>query len=406
MTALRYKALDLQGRTVTGVMEADDERQLRQRLRQQNLRPLMVTVATGMESGSGLRHLLKPRRRLSVNQLSLLTRQLASLIKSGLPVDEVLRLTSEQSRGDHIKGLLAQVRSRVMEGQSLAQAMSEHPGAFDRMYCAMVRAGESAGFLGEVLERLALHTENSQQTRQKLQTALIYPLVLMGVSISVVVLLMTFVVPRLVSMFASSNRDLPVLTQVLINVSDFFRSGWALLLLIAVLAAIAGFKAWLRRSDNRLTWHSLLLRVPGLRNTLLQMDCARFASTMAILLGSGVPLLDALRIASEVLNNEQLRRSALAVAGRVQEGASFSKSLQQEEVFPALLVQMAANGEANGTLATQLDYAAGWQSRELDVRLGTLMALLEPLTIVLMGGLITLIMLAVLLPVFDMSSLI
>ncbi|MDP2286075.1 MAG: type II secretion system F family protein, partial [Pseudohongiella sp.] len=213
-------------------------------------------------------------------------------------------------------------------------------------------------------------------------------------------------VPRLVSMFASSNRDLPVLTQVLISVSDFFRSGWALLLLIALLAAIAGFKAWLRRSDNRLTWHSLLLRVPGLSNTLLQMDCARFASTMAILLGSGVPLLDALRIASEVLNNEQLRRSALAVAGRVQEGASFSKSLQQEDVFPALLVQMAANGEANGTLATQLDYAAGWQSRELDVRLGTLMALLEPLTIVLMGGLITLIMLAVLLPVFDMSSLI
>ncbi|MDP2284848.1 MAG: type II secretion system F family protein, partial [Pseudohongiella sp.] len=196
MTALRYKALDMQGRTVTGVMEADDERQLRQRLRQQNLRPLMVTVATGMESGSGFRHLLKSRRRLSVNQLSLLTRQLASLIKSGLPVDEVLRLTSEQSRGDQLKGLLAQVRSRVMEGQSLAQAMSEHPGAFDRMYCAMVRAGESAGFLGEVLERLALHTESSQQTRQKLQTALIYPLVLIGVSISVVVLLMTFVVPR------------------------------------------------------------------------------------------------------------------------------------------------------------------------------------------------------------------
>jgi general secretion pathway protein F len=406
MSALRYKALDAQGRTVTGVMEADDERQLRQRLRQQNLKPLTVTVASGLESGSGLRQLFKPRRRLSVNQLSLLTRQLASLIRSGLPVDEVLRLTAEQSRGDHLKGLLAQVRSRVMEGHSLAQAMSEHPGAFDRMYCAMVRAGESAGFLGEVLERLALHTESSQQTRQKLQTAMIYPLVLMGVSISVVVLLMTFVVPRLVSMFASSNRELPVLTQLLISVSDFFRSGWAVLLLCVIVAAIAGFKAWLRVPDNRLKWHRTLLRVPGLSNTLLQMDCARFASTLAILLNSGVPLLDALRIASEVLNNEQLRRSALAVAARVQEGASFSKSLQQEESFPPLLVQMAANGEANGTLGTQLEYAAGWQSRELDVRLGTLMALLEPLTIVLMGGLITLIMLAVLLPVFDMSSLI
>lgn len=406
MTALRYKALDAQGRTVTGVMEADDERQLRQRLRQQNLKPLLVTATTGTESGSGVRQFFKTRRRLSVNQLSLLTRQLASLIKSGLPVDEVLRLTSEQSRGDHIKGLLAQVRSRVMEGLSLAQAMSEHPGAFDRMYCAMVRAGESAGFLGDVLERLAVHTENSQQTRQKLQTALIYPMVLMGVSISVVVLLMTFVVPRLVSMFASSNRDLPMLTQVLISISDFFRSGWALLLLFALVAAMSGFKAWLRVPENRLQWHTLLLRVPGINNTLLQMDCARFASTLAILLGSGVPLLDALRIASEVLNNEQLRASALAVAARVQEGASLSKSLQQEDIFPPLLVQMAANGEANGTLATQLDYAAGWQSRELDVRLGTLMALLEPLTIVLMGGLITLIMLAVLLPVFDMSSLI
>jgi general secretion pathway protein F len=406
VTALRYKALDAQGRTVTGVMEADDERQLRQRLRQQNLKPLLVTATTGTESGAGVRQFFKTRRRLSVNQLSLLTRQLASLIKSGLPVDEVLRLTLEQSRGDHIKGLLAQVRSRVMEGLSLAQAMSEHPGAFDRMYCAMVRAGESAGFLGDVLERLAVHTENSQQTRQTLQTALIYPMVLMGVSISVVVLLMTFVVPRLVSMFASSNRDLPMLTQVLISISDFFRSGWALLLVFAMVAAMSGFKAWLRVSENRLQWHTLLLRVPGINNTLLQMDCARFASTLAILLGSGVPLLDALRIASEVLNNEQLRASALAVAARVQEGASFSKSLQQEDIFPPLLVQMAANGEANGTLATQLDYAAGWQSRELDVRLGTLMALLEPLTIVLMGGLITLIMLAVLLPVFDMSSLI
>lgn len=406
MTALRYKALDLQGRTVSGVMEADDEKQLRQRLRQQQLRPLMVAVADSAGSGGGLQRIFRRQRRLSVNQLSLLTRQLASLIRSGLPVDEVLRLTAEQSRGDRIKGLLAQVRSRVMEGHSLAQAMSEHPGAFDRMYCAMVRAGESAGFLGEVLERLALHTESSQQTRQKFQTALIYPLVLAGVSVSVVVLLMSFVVPRLVGMFASSGRELPALTQVLISISDFFRSGWALLLVIVLVAVLGAFRAWRRVPDNRLKWHRLLLKVPGINNTLLQMDCARFASTLAILLGSGVPLLDALRIAAEVLNNEQLRRSALAVAVRVQEGAPFSKSLQQEEIFPPLLVQMAANGEANGTLSAQLEYAAAWQERELGVRLGTMMALLEPLTIVLMGGLITLIMLAVLLPVFDMSSLI
>jgi general secretion pathway protein F len=406
MAALRYKALDVKGRTVTGVMQADDEKQLRQRLRQQQLKPLMIVAAGSLDSGSGTQAIFKRRRRLSVTQLSLLTRQLASLIKSGLPVDEVLRLTAAQSRGDRVKALLAQVRSRVMEGHSLAQAMSEHPGAFDRMYCAMVRAGESAGFLGEVLERLALHTESSQQSRQKLQTALIYPLVLAVVSISVVVLLMSFVVPRLVGMFASSNRDLPALTQILISISEFFRSGWAVLLLVGLIAALAAFRAWIGVPDNRLTWHRFLLTVPGLSNTLLQMDSARFASTMAILLGSGVPLLDALRIAAEVLSNEQLRHGALAVASRVQEGEAFSKSLQQEEIFPPLLVQMAANGEANGTLPAQLEYAAAWQERELNVRLGTMMALLEPLTIVLMGGIVTLIMLAVLLPVFDMSSLI
>lgn len=406
MTALRYKALDARGRMVSGVMEADDEKQLRQRLRQQQLKPLMIVVADSSDPRAGLPRIFSRKRRLSVNQLSLLTRQLASLIKSGLPVDEVLRLTAEQSRGDRVKGLIAQVRSRVMEGHSLAQAMNEHPGAFDRMYCAMVRAGESAGFLGDVLERLALHTESSQQSRQKLQTALIYPLVLAGVSVSVVVLLMSFVVPRLVGMFASSNRELPMLTQMLISISDFFRSGWALVLLMVCVAVLACFRAWKQIPDNRLRWHRFLLRVPGINTTLLQMDCARFASTVAILSGSGVPLVDALKISAEVLNNEQLRRGALAVAVRVQEGVPFSKSLQQEEIFPPLLVQMAANGEANGTLPAQLDYAAAWQERELNVRLGTLMALLEPLTIVLMGGLITLIMLAVLLPVFDMSSLI
>lgn len=406
MTALRYKALDAQGRTVSGVMEADDERQLRQRLRQQQLKPLSI-VETGVASSMpGLRQLFTARRRLSPAQLSLLTRQLASLVASGMPVEEVLRLTAEQSEGERSRGLLSRLRSRVREGQSLAQAMSEHPGAFDRMYCAMVRAGETAGFLAQVLERLALHTESSQQIRQRMQTALIYPCVLLGVSISVVIVLMSFVVPRLTSMFASSGRELPGLTQALITISEFLRSGWAITALLVLMLGLSGLRLLLRQPARKRAFHRLLLRLPGIGKTLLQMDTARFSSTLAILLGSGVPLLDALKIAAEVLSNEQLRSSVLAVAVRVQQGSAFSRSLQQEDVFPPLLVQMAANGEANGSLSTQLEYAAGWQQRELDVRLSTAMALLEPLTIVLMGGLITLIMLAVLLPVFEMSSLI
>ena len=404
MTALRYKALDARGKTVSGVMEADDERQLRQRLREQQLKPLSIAPATG--SALGPRIGWRRRHTLSVARMALLMRQLASLIKSGLPVDEALRLCSEQGQTDSIKALMAQVRSRVIQGQSLAQAMSEHPGAFDRMVCAMVRAGESSGFLAEVLERLAVHAENSQHTRQKLQTALIYPVVLLAVSLAVVILLMSFVVPRLVSMFASSQRELPALTQGLIAISDFMRSPWALMLLMMSMAGLAAFRVWLRTQHNRLRWHRLLLTLPGCGPVLLQMDSARFASTLAILLDSGVPLLDALRIAAEVLGNEHLRAHALQLAERVQEGGSFSKSLQQQAVFPAMLAQMAANGEVNGTLPQQLSYAANWQERELSVRLGTVMALLEPLTIVLMGGVITLIMLAVLLPVFDMNALI
>lgn len=404
MTALRYKALDARGRTVSGVMEADDERQLRQRLREQQLKPLSIGPVSGVAAASA--GLWRRRYRLSVARLALLMRQLASLIQSGLPVDEALRLCSEQAQTDAIKALVAQVRSRVIQGQSLAQAMSEHPGAFDRMICAMVRAGESSGYLAQVLERLALHAENSQHTRQKLQTALIYPMVLLGVSVAVVVLLMSFVVPRLVAMFTSSQRELPALTQGLIAISEFMRSPWALLLLMLVAGAITVTRFWLRAADNRLRWHRVLLTLPGLGAVLQQMDSARFASTLAILLDSGVPLVDALRIAADVLGNEHLRAHAVQIAARVQEGGSFSKSLQQQAVFPPMLAQMAANGEANGTLPQQLGYAANWQERELAVRLGTVMALLEPLTIVLMGGVITLIMLAVLLPVFDMSALI
>ena len=404
MTAMRYKALDAQGKVISGVMDADDERQLRQRLRDQQLKPLTINVVTAATARAGGRW--RRRYSLSVPRRALLLRQLASLIKSGLPVDEALRLCGEQGATDMVKALMAQVRSRVLQGQSLAQAMAENPGAFDRMTCAMVRAGESSGFLAEVLERMALHAENSQHIRQKLQTALIYPAVLLGVSITVVVVLMSFVVPRLISMFANSQRELPALTQALVAISDFLRSPWALALALLVSGAVIGLRWWLRDDHNRLRWHRALLRLPGVGSVLLQSDSARFSSTLSILLDSGVPLVDALGIAAEVLGNEHLRYHAQETAVRVQEGGSLSKSLQQQAVFPAMLIQMAANGEANGTLASQLQYAATWQERELSVRLGTLMALLEPLTIVVMGSVITLIMLAVLLPVFEMSSLI
>ena len=406
MASFRYKALGADSKPVSGVLEADSERQARARLRSQGMKPMTVTVTSAANDASGGQSLWWRPRRLSVAQLSLITRQLASLVQSGMPLDEALQISARQSRQIKVKGILSQVRSRVVEGHSLAQAMSEHPAAFDRMYCAMVRAGESAGYLGPVLERLAEYTETGQQARQKLSTAMIYPLALLSVSLMVVALLMTFVVPRLVTMFATSGRDLPGLTQALINVSEFMGSPWALLLLCAIALSGVLFRWWLQAVENRLRWHGFLLKVPGVGENLRQLESARFASTLAILLGSGVPLLESVRIAAQVLNNEVMRAAARTVATAVQEGGSFSKSLRQCAAFPPLLEQMAANGEANGSLGRQLAYAAENQERELSIRLSTMMALMEPLTIVLMGGLVTLIMLAVLLPIFDINTLI
>ncbi|MEX2334826.1 MAG: type II secretion system F family protein, partial [Pseudohongiella sp.] len=248
MASFTYQALDAEGKRVNGVMEGDGERQVRARLRAQKLKPLAVTSGKAPAATAGLASLFKRQQRLTIAELSLVSRQLASLIQSGLPLDEALQISVRQSRSIRVKTLLSQVRSRVLEGHTLAQAMGEHPAAFDRMYCAMVRAGESAGFLGEVMERLAEYTESGQQSRQKLQMALIYPFALLGVSVLVVTLLMTFVVPRLVSMFASSNRELPGLTRGLIAVSDFMSSGWALLLLALSVVAVAGFRWRLRQA--------------------------------------------------------------------------------------------------------------------------------------------------------------
>lgn len=407
MGAYSYQALDLQGKKVRGVLEADTDRDARQQLRAKQLRPIAIDSKKSDQANSERFRLgLVRGQKLSTAQLSLFSRQLASLVQSGMPLDEALQICARQTTQHRVQRLVSELRSRVLEGRTLAQAMGEHPMAFNRMYCAMVKAGETAGHLGEVLERLAVHTETGHQSQQKLKNALVYPLVLFGVSIAVVMLLMSFVVPRLVSLFASSDRALPPLTQALISVSDFLTGPGFMVLLILIFAVWAGFIFWLKQPGQRQKWHRLLLKIPGLNSYWRQVDSTRFASTLSILLNSGVPLLDALKIASQVLDNVALQEQADKVAAKVQEGAGFSRSLAQSAAFPPLLVQMAANGEANGTLAEQLGYAASNQERELNLRMATLMTLLEPLTIVIMGGVVTLIMLAVLLPVFDINSLI
>lgn len=404
MAAFSYRAINAAGKVVKGNVEGDSERQVRAQLRTQKLKPISVQSAKqkqqqANDSGS----LFAPR--LSTKDLTLLTRQMASLVQSGMPLVDALQGVAKQSRKQAMQSLVLQIRSRVLEGLSFAQALAEHPRSFNSMYRAMVSAGEQAGFLGPVLERLADYTENSQHTKQKLLSAMIYPIILVVVSIAIVSALMAFMVPQLETVYSRGDTELPWQTQTVIALSDFIRS-YGIYVLLAIILLFIAFKRWLVTPANRKKWHRVLINLPVFGHIITQSDTARFAGTVSMLLDSGVPLLQGLRISSQTMGNLVLREEAEQVAVTVQEGASLHRALDRAEVFPPLLVQMAASGEMNGTLAEQLGYAARSQEREIDMLLSTAVSIFEPLMIVVMASLVGFIMWAMLTPIFNMSDLI
>ncbi len=412
MGAYSYQALDASGKTVKGVLEGDSERHVRSLLRQRQLKPIEVRntsqkrrSAAGAAPSSGRRLFGAGGPKLNHKEIALVTRQLASLLQSGLPLDEVLQAAATQSRKPAIKSLLLQVRARVLEGLSLAQAMAEAPRAFNTLYRAMVKAGESAGFLGPVLEQLAEYTESSQETRQKIQMAMMYPVVLLCVSMGVVMALMAFVVPKLTGMFSQTKQKLPLITEILIGTSDFIVN-YGLFVLIGIIGAIVLFKQLLRAPERQLRWHRLLLKMPLFGGFIRTSEAARYANTLGLLVKSGVPLLEALRIASQVLSNRHIQEAAKAVAVSVQEGTSLNRAMDQVDEFPPLIVQMVASGEANGQLADQLLHAARNQERELSFTLGTMMGLMEPAMILFMAGIVFFIVMAIMLPIFQMNQMI
>lgn len=410
MAAYSYQALDAKGKKVKGILEGDSERQIRSQLRSRQLKPLDVKPARANGSGStsdSSSSMLSFSRGpyMGPRDVSLVTRQLASLIQSGLPLDEVLHSTAKQSRKPAVKTIMLQVRSRVLEGLSLTQAMSELPKVFDSLYRAMIHAGESSGYLGPVLEQLAEYTEGSQETTQKVKSAMVYPIVMVVFSILVVTLLMVKVVPQLIGMFERSRQELPAITKFMISSSDFLVN-YGIFLLIGVVGLVAVFKWSLKDIKRRKKWHRLLLRLPLFGAFILQAETAKYASTLGLLVTSGVPLVDSLKIATQVLSNLVLYEASREVAVAVQEGGSFHKALDNVNVFPPLLVQMASSGEANGKLAEQLLHAARNQERELEFSLGTFMSLLEPAMILFMGGMVTGIVMAILLPIFQMNQMV
>ena len=402
MAAFEYIALDEAGRTRQGVLNGDSARQVRSRLRTLGLYPVEVH---GVREQAVTPAGLNPSRRISAAALALLTRQLATLLRAGMPLDESLRALGAQTAARRLQAVLADVRARITEGASLDEAMSVYPGVFPEFYRSMVAAGEAGGRLEEALERLADYTETRRALRQSLSTALIYPAILTLVSLLVVSVLLIYVVPEVVRVFQQTGQSLPWLTTALIASSQALRDfGW-LLCLGAALALLLG-RFLLRRTVIRARVDRMLLDMPFLGRITRMLHAARLTRSLAILTKSGVPLLEALEISGRMIINIPLRAAVEDAAVRVREGGRLHKALDDCGWFQPLLVQMLASGEESGELDDMLARAASYEENELQTVLTTAAALFEPLIILFMGAVVLVIVLAILLPIFEMNQLV
>jgi general secretion pathway protein F len=404
MGAFEYTAVDATGRERKGVLEGDTARAVRQMLRDQSLLPLAVNEVLLTENRRE-RKQFSLRRGISAADLSLLTRQIATLVRSGLPLEESLLAVSEQTERPRIRSIIMGVRAKVMEGHALADGLGDFPAVFPELYRATVSAGEQSGHLDTVLERLADYTESREQMRSRTLTAMLYPVLLFIVCVSIVAMLLTFVVPKIVKQFENSKAELPFLTQVLIAFSDFLRN-WGLLLLAILILGSIGFVRWLRDPAARRRFDAFLLRLPLIGRVVRGNNTARFARTFSTLTSSAVPVLEAMRIAGEVVTNLPMRDAVQAAAARVREGAPIGRSLGASKLFPPMMIHLISSGESSGDIETMLDRAATNQEREMDSILGAVVGLLGPLMILVMGGLVLLIVLAMLLPIFQLNQLI
>lgn len=403
MGAYEYTALDRSGREQKGVLEGDTARQIRQLLRDRGLSPLAVAEVTQQSQEHGRRALFQ--RGASAADIALITRQFATLVRAGLPIEEALRAVSEQSEKARLKSMMLAVRARIMEGQPLARALGTFPRAFSDLYRATVAAGEQSGHLDTVLDRLADYTEGRQAVRQNVMLSLLYPVLVIIVAIAVVVLLLAYVVPQVVMVFEDMGQTLPLLTRILIGASDFVRE-WGMLLFLLLVVVLVVARLLLRQRKVRYAWHAFLLRIPLVSRLVRGMNAARFARTLSILAESGVPVLEALHIAAEVITNLPMREAVSSAARQVREGASLHKSLDRSGYFPPMTVHLIASGETSGRLELMLDRAAASQERELETVVKTVVGLFGPFLILVMGGIVLLIVLAILLPIFNLNQLV
>ncbi|HVS76687.1 MAG TPA: type II secretion system inner membrane protein GspF [Steroidobacteraceae bacterium] len=403
MGAFEYIALDNAGKERKGVLEGDTPRHIRQLLRERQLLP--VTVSEVAQREASRQRSFSFIRRVSPADLSLFTRQLATLVRAGLPLEESLLAVSQQTEKPRVQSIILGVRSKVMEGHTLADGLAEFPRVFPEIYRATVSAGEQAGHLDNVLERLATYTESREEIRQKILAAMLYPIVLTVMCFVIVSALLVFVVPKVVSVFEASKAQLPLITRVLIGTSGFLRAHGIWLVVLAVIAVVA-FQRWLRNPDARRRYHRLQLRLPLIGKLARGFNTARFTRTFSILSASSVPILEAMRISGEVVTNLPMRDAIVDAAARVREGAPIGRSLAASKLFPPMTVHLISSGESSGELDSMLEQAAVSQERELDGILAAMVGLLGPLLIVVMGLFVMGIVFAMLLPIFQMNDLI
>ncbi len=404
MAAFEYVALSKDGKQKKGVIEGDTPKQVRQQLRDQGMTPLEVnSVVQKQTAGGGVKSPMFARS-VSVSDLALLTRQLATLSRSGLPLEESLKAVADQCEKSYQKSMMMAVRSRVVEGHTLADGFAQFPHVFDELFRAMVAAGEKSGHIDDVLEQLADYAERRQELKQKITLALVYPVSMLVIAILVVSGLLSFVVPKIVEQFMHAGAELPRITQVMIGLSDFIRGYWWAVI-VGIIALTILIKTLLSNPGRRKAYHKHLLGFPIIGRVNRDLNTARFASTLAILNSSGVPLLEGLKIAGDVMTNTYTRELVMEAAAKVREGASLARSLTQTKQFPPMMLHMITSGEKSGELDQMLKRAAETQDKQFEAQIAISMGIFQPVMVLVLGGLVFTIVLSILLPIMQMSQL-